>query len=187
MRNKIIEEVRIFVEEESKKPTAKYGYELYEFHLIPVRNYAVKLAYKLKADAEIVELAAWLHDIGSIINERENHHITGAEIAEQKLRELMYPQEKTKRVKACILNHRGSVNNHRETLEEQIVCDADSLSHFDNLPGIFKAAFIYEGLNQGEAKDSVREKLKRKFNQLCLSESKELIKPKYEAAILLLS
>lgn len=186
MKN-LIEEVRRFVEEESKKPTAKYGYEPYEFHLIPVRNYSVELAQKLSADVEIVEIAAWLHDIGSIINGRKNHHLTGAEIAEDKLKELGYPLEKIERVKSCILNHRGSVNNYRTTLEEQIISDADTISNFDNIPGLFKVAFVYEGLNQREGGISVREKLQRKWNQLCLEESRIIIKSKYEAAMLLLT
>ena len=184
---KIIEEVRKFVEEESKKPNAKYGYEPYEFHLVPMRNYAVRLAEKLGADIEIVEIAAWLHDIGSIVSGRENHHITGAEIAERRLKEFRYPLEKIERVRSCILNHRGSVNNHRTTLEEQIISDADTISNFDNIEGLFRAAFVHERLTQGEARSSVREKLKRKFSQICLSESKELIKSKYEAVILLLT
>jgi len=183
----IIEEVRKFVEEESKKPNAKYGYEPYEFHLVPMRNYAVRLAEKLGADIEIVEIAAWLHDIGSIVSGRENHHITGAEIAERRLKEFSYPLEKIERVKSCILNHRGSVNNHRSSLEEQIISDADTISNFDNISGLFKAAFVYEGLSQGGAKISVREKLQRKWNQLCLEESKIIIKSKYEAAMLLLT
>ena len=183
----IIEEVRKFVEEESKKPNAKYGYEPYEFHLVPMRNYAVRLAEKLGADIEIVEIAAWVHDIGSIVSGRENHHITGAEIAERRLKEFSYPLEKIERVKSCILNHRGSVNNHRSSLEEQIISDADTISNFDNISGLFKAAFVYEGLSQGGAKISVREKLQRKWNQLCLEESKIIIKSKYEAAMLLLT
>ncbi|OGJ12783.1 hypothetical protein A3K82_02465 [Candidatus Pacearchaeota archaeon RBG_19FT_COMBO_34_9] len=186
MNENIIEKIRQFVEEESKKPTAKYGYEPYLFHLIPVRNYAVKLAKKLGADVEVVEIAALLHDIGSIIYGRENHHVTGAEITEKKLKELGYPQEKIERVKSCILNHRGSVNNHKATVEEQIIADTDSLSHFDNLSGLFKAAFIYENLNQQEAMTNVLSKLKRSFEKLSFQESREIIKPRYDAAISLL-
>ena len=186
-KKNIVEEIRRFVEEESKRPTAKYGYEPYEFHLIPMRDYAVRLARKLNADVEIVELAVWLHDIGSIINGRENHHITGAEIAEKKLKELGYPLKKIEKIKSCILNHRGSVNNNRVSLEEKIISDSDAISNFDNLSGLFKAAFVYEGLKQGEAKISVREKLRRKYEQLCLEESKTITKPKYEAIIILLN
>jgi uncharacterized protein len=186
MTENIVEEIRIFVEDESKKPTSKYGYEPYLFHFIPVHNYAKQLAEKLNADIEIVELAAWLHDIGSIIYGRENHHITGAEISEKKLRELNYPEEKIELVKKCILNHRGSVKNSRGSIEEQIIADADVMSHFDNLAGIFMAAFLFENQNQGEAKESTKNKLINSWNKLSPN-SKEIIKSKYEAAMLLLN
>ncbi|PIN79534.1 hypothetical protein COV16_03730, partial [Candidatus Woesearchaeota archaeon CG10_big_fil_rev_8_21_14_0_10_34_8] len=73
-----------------------------------------------------------------------------------------------------------------ESIEEQIVAEADVLSNFDNIAGIFKAAFVYEKMNEGEAKDSVRKKLENKWNQLRFEDSKRIIKPKYEAAMLLL-
>jgi uncharacterized protein len=178
--------VRKFVEEECKKPTSKYGVEPYQFHFVQVAKYAQELADKLGGDKEVILISCWLHDIGSIINGRENHHITGAKIAEEKLKELNYPFEKIELVKKCILNHRGSQNLKRETLEEQIVAEADAMSNFDNISGIFKAAFVYEKLDQGEAKESVRQKLENKWKQLKFEDSKQIIKPKYEAAMLLL-
>ena len=131
-------------------------------------------------------IAAWLHDIGSIIYGREDHHLTGAKIAEEKLNELGYALEKIEHVKKCILNHRGSQYNFCESIEEKIVVDADALSNFENLSGIFKAAFVYENLNQDEAKDAVRNKLDNKWKQLYFDTSKEIIRPKYEAVMLLL-
>jgi uncharacterized protein len=181
----IVEKVRKFVEEECKKPNANYP-TAYKDHFIPVHNYARQLAEKLGADTEIVEISAWLHDIGSILYERKNHHITSAEIAEKKLKEFGYLEDKIKKVKKCILNHRGSVNNNKKTLEEQIIADADSLSHFDSLGGLFHAAFICEKLNLEDAQKSVLEKLERSWNKITLEESRKLIKPKYDAAMLLL-
>ena len=56
----------------------------------------IELAKKYGADIEIVELGALLHDIAmpSEYGEREQHHIYGAEIAEQLLTELNYPKGK---------------------------------------------------------------------------------------------
>jgi len=181
----IVNEVKNFVEAECKNPGSKYGYEPFTFHFITMLVYAKALAKELKADEEIVLLSVWLHDIGSIIHGRDNHHVTGASIAEKMLKELGYPSEKIERVKKCILNHRGSEKNERKSIEEQIVSDADALSNFDNVPGIFKAAFIYENKNQSEAKDSVKEKLERKWQQLHFESSKKLIKEKYQAVQLL--
>jgi uncharacterized protein len=179
--NNIILEIKNFVEFECKKPSSKYGYEPFPFHFAPMVNYALILADKLNADKEIVEISGWLHDIGSIIYGRKNHHITSAKIAEEKLLELNYPIDKIERVKRCILNHRGSQDSDYKYIEEKIISDADALSNFDNISGIFKAAFIYENMNQGDAKKSVYDKLTRKFEKLQFEESKELIKPKYLA------
>ena len=180
----IVKEIKKFVEDECKKPSSKYGYEPFTFHFGPVANYAAKLADDLGGDKEVILIAAWLHDIGSIKYGREDHHITGAKIAEKKLKELEYPAEKIELVKKCILNHRGSTKT--KSLEEQILAEADTMSNFNNISGIFKAAFIFEKMNQGEAKEAVRKKLENKWKQLRFKKSKQLIKPKYEAAMLLL-
>ena len=181
----IVQEIKKFVEEECKKPTNKYGYDAFLYHFVPMVKYAEKLADKLGGDKEVILIASWLHDIGSIIYGRENHHITGAKIAEEKLKKLDYPQEKIELVKKCILNHRGSQQNNRDSIEEQIVAEADILSNFDNISGIFYAAFR-EGKNQAEAKEEVRQKLENKWKQTHFEESKKLIESKYEAAMLLL-
>jgi uncharacterized protein len=182
----IVNEIQSFVEKECRKSSSKYGYEPFKYHFIPTVKYAKNLADKLNADKEVVELAAWLHDIGSIIEGRENHHITGAKIAENKLKELEYPSDKIELIKKCILNHRGSQQSNRRSMEEKIIAEADTMSNFNNIAGIFKAAFIYEEKTQGEAKKSVREKLERKWSQLHFEDSKKIIEPRYKAAMLLL-
>jgi uncharacterized protein len=182
----IVQEIKTFVEEECKKPGSKYGPDPFVCHFIPMVNHAERLADELGGDKEIILIAAWLHDIGSIIHGRENHHITGANIAEKKLKELQYPTEKIELIKKCILNHRGSQQSTRDSIEEQIVAEADVLSNFDNIAGMFKAAIVYENKTQREATDSVRQKLERKWEQLHFDSSKKSIKPKLEAAILLL-
>ncbi|MEK6885868.1 MAG: HD domain-containing protein [Nanoarchaeota archaeon] len=181
----IIEKVRIFVESECLKSTSHYGEEIYPCHFIPVVHYSKLLAQKLGADEEIVELAAWLHDIGSVMKGRKDHHISGAEIAETKLKEFNYPEEKIERVKKCILAHRGSQSIPRLTKEEQIVADADALSAFDNISGLFKAAIFHEGFNQVQARVEVRRKLLNSWQKLS-ADAKKLIEHKYLAAMILL-
>jgi len=181
----IIQAIRNFVESECKKPESRYGREPFLFHFAPTAEYAGRLADELGGDMETVVLAAWLHDIGAIVHGRKDHHLTGAKIAEKKLKALGYPPEKIKLVKNCILRHRGSQRSRRGSLEEQILAEADAISNFENIPGIFKAAFVYEKLDQGRAKEAVRKKLENKWKQLRFEKSKELIRPKYEAAMLL--
>ncbi len=186
MNAELIEKVRQFVEDECNKPTSKYGADPYPFHFVPMVAHAKKLAIELGADVEIVEISGWLHNIGSIIYGRENHHETGADIAREFLTELNYPEAKIDLVVRCIRGHRGSQNVDRTSLEEQIIAEADVMSNFDNIVGPLMAALVYEKLNQGEARKSVREKLQRKWSQLQFAKSKEIIKPKYDAAMLLL-
>jgi len=181
----IVEEIKKFVEIECRKPTSKYGFEPFENHFVPMVEWAEKLSEELGGDKEVVLVAAWLHDIGSIIVGRKDHHLTGAKIAEKKLVELDYPKIKIELVKKCILNHRGSRNDERESLEEKIVAEADVISNFDNIEGIFKAAFSYENKNQQEARRAVLEKLERKWKQLHFEESRKMLKPKIEAVRLL--
>lgn len=181
----IVEEIRKFVKEECLNPSNNYGSEVYFRHFEPTAKWAEKLADELGGDKEAVLIAAWLHDIGSILDGRKNHHLTGPKIAEEKLRELNYPQEKIELVKKCILNHRGSLNNKRETLEEQIIAEADVISNFDNIAGIFVTALVYENKTEAEAEKEVLEKLERKWKQLHFEESRKLIKPKLEAVRLL--
>lgn len=184
---KIIEEIKKFVEEECKKPTANYGMVLYNYHFIPTVNYSKRLAEKLNADMELVEIAAWLHDIGSIKFGRENHHITGAEIVEKKLRELNFPEEKIELVKECIINHMGSREglNKRAFVEAKIIAEADALSAFDDIAKLFWASFVEEKKDIESARSSVLEKMKNKYKQLS-PEAREIIKPKYDAITLLL-
>jgi len=181
----IVETIRAFVESECQKPTSHYGSEVYICHFVPMHHYAKTLGEKMNADVEIVELAAWLHDIGSIIKGRKDHHITGAEIAEQKLRELNYPEDKILKVKKCIFSHRGSQSISRTCVEEQIIADADALSAFDNISGLFKAAIFHEGLDQVQARKDVRRKLVNSWQKLS-PEAKRLIEHKYLAAMILL-
>ena len=187
MTNEIIEKIKKFVEESCKNPSSHYGQEIFFCHFITMVAHAKNLArMKENIDMEIVELAAWLHDIGSITYGRKDHHITGAKLAEEKLKELNYPEEKIKIVSDCIYCHRGSQAIERKTPEAQIIADADTISAFDNLSGLFKAAVFHENLNQIQAKASVKQKLLNSWEKLS-PRAKDLIRPKYEAAMILLS
>jgi len=179
----IVEEIRKFVEEECNKHPL--GNEILGNHFVPMRNYAVDLAKQKNADLAVVEIAAWLHDIGSIICGRKDHHLTGVEIAEKKLRELNCSEDKIEKVKKCILNHRGSIDNKRESVEEQIIAEADCMPFFDNLEGYFLWVIDEDKIkNQKKIKESVKQKLQNKYNQLS-PEGKKIVQLKYDAAMLL--
>ena len=151
-----------------EKSKEKDGYDFWNEHIKYVVENAVKLAKEYGADVEIVELGALLHDIAkpSKYGPAEEHHIYGAEIAEQLLTELNYPKDKIEQVKNCVLNHRGSVNRPKDTIEEQCVADADVIAHFDCIPMLFSKAYGKLDLSISDGKEWVRQKLERDYNKL---------------------
>lgn len=144
------------------------NYDFWNDHIKYVVKNALTLADLYNADKEIVELAALLHDIAmpSKIGPREEHHIYGAQIAEELLKKYNYPEDKIKRVKQCVLCHRGSKDLPRKTIEEEIIADADVIAHFDSIPSLFSLAFTRLNLNIEEGTNFVKEKLARDYNKL---------------------
>lgn len=167
-----------------EKSKQKDGYDFWNEHIKYVVENAVALAKKYNADIEIVELGALLHDIAmpSEYGESENHHIYGAEIAEQLLTQLDYPKDRIERVKNCVLNHRGSKDRPRNTIEEQCVADADVIAHFDCIPPLFSLVYKEMNLSISDGKEYVRKKLERDYNKLS-SKTREILKDRYENII----
>ncbi len=181
----VAEEVKKYVRKECKKDTNFFGISAYNHHFVSTVKYAKILAKKTGADEEIVEIAAWLHDIASILGNYENHHITGAEHAEKILKKYNYPKEKIKKIKHCIKAHRGSKDIPRETVEAECIADADAMSHFDNISSLFYLALVARKLDTNQAKKFIKEKLERSWKKIT-PRAKAIIKPKYEAAMVLL-
>lgn len=187
MNNNIIEKTRELVEGECRKQTSKYGYGPYIEHFVPMVSHCKKLQKKLGGNLEIILLAAWLHDIGSIIYGRKDHHLTSVKITEDFLTKEKFDKEKTKLILECIKNHRQSTNLTRESLEEKIIADADAICNFDMLPGLFYATLVVEKLTPIAATKSIKKKLENKWKCLHFKESIDMIRPKYKAAMLLLN
>lgn len=112
----------------------------WDLHIKIVVKYALHLAEVEKADKEVVELAALLHDIGRIKFGGKDHDITGIPEAEKILKELNYSEEVIEKVTHCIKTHRANVNRPAETKEAEIIRDADAISHFDAIGFLFKVA-----------------------------------------------
>jgi len=170
---KITEASRKFIKKECEKPTALFK-GCFKTHIVLAVKNALKLAEKRKADKEIVEVATWLHDVGSVSGDPANHHISGAKMAEKFLSNLNYPKEKIEKVKHCIFSHRASQKIKRETKEAQIVADADALAHYDDINGLLKRLF------KGNKKN-VLAKLERSYLKLS-PDAKLLVKSKLEKA-----
>jgi uncharacterized protein len=176
----LIEDIKRDIKNRCESPNNFFGLGSYE-HIESVAKNAVELAKLYGADIEVCEIAGWLHDIASITDYDlyEEHHIHGAHMAEEILKQYNYPQGKIEQIKLCILNHRGSVVKEKGTKEEICVADADAISHYDTLPSLFYLAFVQRKLSLEEGIDFVRNKLERSYAKMS-KESKKYYKAKRE-------
>ncbi|MCK4551256.1 MAG: HD domain-containing protein [Candidatus Aenigmarchaeota archaeon] len=157
---------------------------IWKSHIELVVKYSVELAEKLGGDKEVVELAAWLHDIGKLEGKRENHHITGAKRAEEILKNMNYPEETIEKIKHCILTHSTDKNYPPKTMEAKIVASADALSHFDNFLALAHSCAV-----RGESIDETKQTLSRKYESCwdkLMPEAKIMADAKYNAIKLIL-
>ena len=170
---KKFEEVNKYVKEECFK---KGKSEIYN-HLFLVSNYAGILGGSLiVGEIQMLKIAGLLHDIGYIYYGRKNHEITGAEKAEQLLRNFYKKKEKRNLIRDCILHHRSSCL--RRTIEEKIIADSDNIAYIDNFCNFYD---FLEGINQKERVSlSILEIIKKKHRHLELEESRNLIIGRYE-------
>ena len=119
---------------------------------------------------------------GTIDKDIEEHHIYGEKIAEELLTKYNYPQDKIERVKQCVLNHRGSKDLPRNTIEEEIIADADVMAHFDSIPSLFSLAFKELNLDLHEGTEYVKKKLERDYNKLS-NRTKNILEERYSNII----
>ena len=178
MRQEIMERSARF--EEQTKGT-KDEYNIYREHIQYVYKYVVLLSKDKNVDKEVLELSALLHDISmtDATLDRSRHNEYGADIAEQLLRENDYPEDKVQLVKKCILNHSKRRYEYRDTEEEQILVDADGLSHFDAISKLYALPSKVMGLSEEDSVRFVQDKLTGDYNELS-AELKNLVKDKYD-------
>jgi uncharacterized protein len=108
----------------TEQPHFSYRWE----HVQAVVRLALRLAKRTGADREIVEAAAWLHDIRKRGRD-DDHGREGAIAARQILRETDFPPEKIEAVADAIVKHVGlSTEQPVEPLEAAVLWDADKLA-----------------------------------------------------------
>ncbi len=96
-------------------------------HVTSVVTLAKRLALITGADIEVVEAAAWLHDIRK--ETKQLHAIEGAEYAREFLKQTDFPPEKIEAVAHAIEVHMGLWRDEPLTnLEATVLWDADKLS-----------------------------------------------------------
>jgi uncharacterized protein len=100
-------------------------------HVERVRNLAMHIGKKEKADLFVLELAALLHDIGRKEEMKSKgsfcHAQEGAKTARKILEQYRVAEKQIENIVHCIETHRWRKNKTPETLEAKIIFDADKL------------------------------------------------------------
>lgn len=185
----IINQVRKIAKKEySRTEKAIQSFPAWLFHILIVVNYANILALILKADQELVEIAALLHDLGRVKYGQKDHEITGALEAEKILQQLSYPPDKIKIVKEAIKSHRGSKNIPPKSLVAKIIANADAMAHYDAFIAIVHVALVENNNNGRKTLQWLEEKIDRNWQKkLTIPEAKEMMREKYQAIKLIIN
>jgi uncharacterized protein len=107
----------------TRTPVFNYRWE----HVRAVTTLAVRLAQLTGADLDVVEAAAWLHDVRK--EAKEEHPQEGAAFAREFLAQTDFPADKIEPVAEAIKAHMGLYRDEPIIgLEAQVLWDADKLS-----------------------------------------------------------
>jgi uncharacterized protein len=102
-----------------------------EGHIHRVLYAALRIAKTLSAaNIDVVILSALLHDVGretERLNPKVHHAAAGAQMAFDFLQRQGWPQTTAAHVRDCILTHSHRAGGKPQTLEAQILFDADKL------------------------------------------------------------
>jgi len=104
----------------------------YPVHLLAVEKNAKYLLKKMpKADAQVILLAVWCHDLQRIHGLIGDHQKCGADETKRFLPQFGISKEIIKKVADIVALHSCDVKMPK-TIEGKILVSADAMSHFDN-------------------------------------------------------
>ncbi|HLD27358.1 MAG TPA: HD domain-containing protein [Patescibacteria group bacterium] len=153
-------------------------------HTLEVREVALKLARLEKADRQIVEAAALLHDIGK--NRGDEGHVPRSEqLARKFLEKEGYEQRFVEEVVYCVSVHTLPWENQAELLttpEAKVLFDADMIQQLSKF-GLIKYSLIFSEELQGDFKEGlikVRDTLFKCYNLILTKSGQQLAEPGYK-------
>jgi uncharacterized protein len=134
-------------------------------HVLRVRQLCLVIGQEEGADVEVLEAAALLHDIGrpQEVTTGVSHAIIGADMAVVFLATTSFPKEKLEGVASAIRTHRFSENLTPDSLEGEILSDADKL---DAMGALGLARTIAESLVRQRGLKGVFQHLDEKLLKL---------------------
>ncbi len=160
----------------------------FEEHLCVVAQYALQLADKLHADPELVELAAYLHDISAVLDftTLSTHAVDSSAEAGEILAGLGYPPEKIAAIQIAIGLHTVPLKAGGGSPEAVCLSNADAVSQIANPAYWLFFAFRILNLDFTEGCQWYLNRIMQNWNAL-IPEARALIEKKYHETLRSLS
>ncbi len=157
---------------------------LYDNHVLVVAKYAKELAKKYKANVELSEVAALLHDIADYKASREDpkHEEESLKAARQLMRDNGYTKEEIELVVDDAARYHSCHGNERpKSIEGLILATADSLAHLKTDFYVFAAHSLGHESTLDEVKQWTLKKIDRDLNnKIQFDEEREDARADYE-------
>lgn len=179
----ITETIREYVRSECNGSGNAFGAAFFVEHLAVVDKYGQMLAKVLSADVEIVELAAYLHDIAAIrdITTVPQHAVLGAQAAREILARHSYPSERVERVARCALSHSAPVQMGGGPLEEVCLSNADAMAQIARPVYWFYYLFGVRRFDLEKGRDWWRQRVQTNW-ELLVPPARRIIETEYNRA-----
>lgn len=134
-------------------------------HALAVAEHAKTFARQLNGNLFVAEVAGLLHDIGAAMFGKDNHHITGAEVATSIMLKCKCSASHIGRVARAIYSHRGSQSIPLRSVVEICVAAADAKDHFNNVGEIWLVAGKSWSIPPEQRHDFICSKLSRDWKK----------------------
>ncbi len=173
-------QVQKYVKDACAKSENVFGTAFFEQHLQIVAEYGSKLADKIGGDKEIIQLAAYLHDISAVenINTLPNHAILSGELAQNILTDYGYPQAKIDIVKRSIFKHITPIQLQYGLIEEVCLSNADAISQIINPAYWLYFVYNIRKMSFDEGRNWLIDRVESNWDKLIIP-AKELIEEQY--------
>lgn len=162
----------------------------YEGHLIPVVDIAMELCKRFNARPEIIEPAAYLHDIGRVRydylkNIGIGHELSGYHYSRLLLRLYGYSREDAALISHAVLSHSGKTGRFpAKNIEDEIIINADGISHIEEYQYLLAIRYASHGRRLKEAKEWTLKKITHSYEtKLTLPGSRERVEKIYRTAL----
>jgi hypothetical protein len=176
--------IRELVRSECLRASNGFGPAFFDQHVLPVAAYGRQLAIALGADPQVVELAAYLHDLSAVRDLAciPTHHLESARIARTILLDRGCTRSMVEAVCRCIASHSAPVGRGHGTLEEVCLSNADVMAQLARPAYWFFYLHRVRGLGLDEALSWWNVRVERAWSGL-VKEARSVIAAEHAAAL----